>query len=429
MSVWAGKYVIGLTGNIAAGKSVVRQMLQHLGAYTIDADGLAHQAMQPGAPAYKPIVDTFGQLILNPDKTINRAMLGNIVFSNPTALTTLENITHPVVRQAINALVTRAKQRVIVIEAIKLVEGDLAKAVDAIWVVDAAPQTRVRRLVEKRKMSEADAKQRVMAQNSQEEKLRKANLIVRNDGNVEDTWKQVQVAWEQVKQAVIASLSGAAPAAPPAPAPAKPTAQAAPTPAAKPTAPAKPSAQPAPAVDPTLAADDEVIAPAVNAPTDISVKRGMPSNAGAIAEFINKSSGKNISRGDIMMAFGEKSYLLAQDQIGAIVAVLGWQVENLITRANEFYIAANAPLQSTINGLVIAVEEASKELQSEVGFIFLPTDAPATTIELFVKAGYELTSVQQIKIPAWREAVQEAASEGGQILTKKLRKDRVLKPI
>lgn len=432
MSVWAGKYVIGLTGNIAAGKSVVRQMLQHLGAYTIDADGLAHQAMQPGAPAYKPIVDTFGQLILNPDKTINRAMLGNIVFSNPTALTTLENITHPVVRQAINALVTRAKQRVIVIEAIKLVEGDLAKAVDAIWVVDAAPQTRMRRLVEKRKMSEADAKQRVMVQNSQEEKLKKANLIVRNDGNVEDTWKQVQVAWEQVKQAVIAMMSGAAPAAPSAPAapaaPAKPSAQAAPT---KPAAPAKPSAQPtpAPAANPLLAADDEVIAPSVSAPTDITVKRGMPSNAGAIAEFINKSSGKNISRGDIMMAFGEKSYLLAQDQTGAIVAVLGWQVENLITRANEFYIAANAPLQSTINGLVIAVEEASKELQSEVGFIFLPTDASAATIELFVKAGYELTSVQQIKIPAWREAVQEAASEGGQILTKKLRKDRVLKPI
>ncbi|RMG75425.1 MAG: dephospho-CoA kinase, partial [Chloroflexi bacterium] len=76
MSRWTNKYVIGLTGNIAVGKSVVRQMLQHLGAYTIDADGLAHQAMSPGAPAYKPVVETFGQIILNPDKTINRAMLG-----------------------------------------------------------------------------------------------------------------------------------------------------------------------------------------------------------------------------------------------------------------------------------------------------------------------------------------------------------------
>src|SRR5688572_33412928 len=73
VSRWPNKYVIGLTGNIAVGKSVVRQMLQHLGAYTIDADGLSHQAMQPGAPAYKPVVETFGQFILGPDKRINRS--------------------------------------------------------------------------------------------------------------------------------------------------------------------------------------------------------------------------------------------------------------------------------------------------------------------------------------------------------------------
>ena len=111
---------VGLTGNIAVGKSVVRQMLQHLGAYPIDADGLSHQAMQPGAPAYKPVVDTFGQFILGPDKRINRALLGQIVFSNPEALAKLEAIVHPVVRQAINTLVARSKQRVVVIEAIKL---------------------------------------------------------------------------------------------------------------------------------------------------------------------------------------------------------------------------------------------------------------------------------------------------------------------
>jgi len=92
VSRWANKYVIGLTGNIAVGKSVVRQMLQHLGAYTVDADGLTHRAMAPGAPAYKPVVDTFGQFILDADKNINRAMLGQIVFSNPDALAKLEAI-------------------------------------------------------------------------------------------------------------------------------------------------------------------------------------------------------------------------------------------------------------------------------------------------------------------------------------------------
>ena len=72
MGRWKDKYVIGLTGNIATGKSLVRRMLEHLGAYTIDADGLAHQAMAPGAPAYKPVVLTFGQWILDADKRIDR---------------------------------------------------------------------------------------------------------------------------------------------------------------------------------------------------------------------------------------------------------------------------------------------------------------------------------------------------------------------
>ena len=115
MSRWANKYVIGLTGNIATGKSVVRKMLQHAGAYTIDADQLAHQAMMPGAPAYKPIIDTFGQFIIGPDKQINRQLLGKMVFGNPEALKKLEAITHPIVRQGVDVLVKRAKQRVVVV--------------------------------------------------------------------------------------------------------------------------------------------------------------------------------------------------------------------------------------------------------------------------------------------------------------------------
>jgi dephospho-CoA kinase len=81
VSRWENKYVIGLTGNIAVGKSVVRQMLQHLGAYTIDADGLSHQAMMPGAPAYKPVIDMFGRFLLDEEGRINRSGWG--VSSSP----------------------------------------------------------------------------------------------------------------------------------------------------------------------------------------------------------------------------------------------------------------------------------------------------------------------------------------------------------
>ncbi len=422
MSRWANKYVIGLTGNIAVGKSVVRQMLQHLGAYTIDADGLAHQAMQPGAPAYRPIVETFGQFILDQDKQINRAMLGNIVFSNPQALAKLEAITHPVINQAINTLVSRSKQRVVVIEAIKLVEGDLANAVDAIWVVDAAPQIQYARLIQKRKMSEAEARQRITTQNPQAAKIAKANVVIKNDGNVDETWQQVQAAWNKIRD----TLTGAAPAAAP------PQSAATPQPAAVP-----PQAAPvaAPQAQPKSQAPTAPLAPkpaaVIPADVHVEVRRGMPGNAEVIAKFITKVTGSAISRMDIMLAFGQKSYLLAEAPGEQVIGLMGWQVENLITRADEFYIEPTAPRDPVIGALINAIEDASKALQSEVGFIFLPLGTGQDVIQPFLTNGYETTTVEQIKIPAWREAVQEVISENSayQILSKKLREDRVLQPL
>ena len=439
MGRWANKYVIGLTGNIATGKSVVRQMLQHLEAYTIDADSLSHRAMAPGAPAYKPIIDTFGMFILDADKNINRAMLGNIVFSNPEALARLESIVHPVVSGAINALVSRAQQKVVVVEAIKLLEGDLAQAVDEVWVVDASPETQYKRSVERRKMPEAEARQRIAAQNSQADKLPKAAVIIKNDGNIEETWKQVQAAFNNIEK----KMKGAAPApaAPvasaPAPAQAAPAAPAPQPPPPRPAAPAQPAA-PAPTVAQQAAAQqapkqtqrltppDAASAVSIN----VSVKRGMPTNAEAIATFINAATNRNITRMDIMMAFGQKSYLLAQDQTDRVLAVMGWQVENLITRVDEFYLAAKIPATPVVESLIVSVEAASKDLQSEVAFFFLPPAVAADLIGSFEQKGYEIMSVEQIKIPAWREAVQEIVvqQKGAVILAKKLG-DRVLKPI
>lgn len=421
MGRWAGKHVIGLTGNIATGKSVVRQMLQHLGAYTIDADSLTHRAMAPGAPAYKPIIETFGQFILDAEKNIDRTLLGNIVFSRPDALAKLEAIVHPVVGQAVATLVSRAPQRVVVIEAIKLLEGDLASAVDEIWVVDATPETQFKRLTGPRKMSEADAKQRIAAQGAQADKLKRASVVIRNDGNVEETWKQVQINWLNIQKKLGAPVeSPAAPAVPAAPPAAPQQRPAAPPPTA--AAPAAPQAAPQSAAP---------AAPAAPSSVKVTVRRGMPSNAEQIAQFISAAGGKAVSRMDIMMSFGQKSYLLAFDQTERVLAVLGWQVENLITRVDEFYIAPDAPVMPVIEGLVAAIEAASKDLQSEVAYIFLASATAADTVQAFVKYGYEATSIEQIKIPAWREAVQEILSEnkGAHILNKRLREDRVLKPI
>ncbi len=404
MSRWPGKYVIGLTGNIATGKSVIRKMLQHSGAYTIDADQLGHQAMMPGAPAYKPVVETFGKFIVGNDGRINRSLLGKIVFSNETALKKLEAITHPVIRQAVDALVTRSKQRVVVIEAIKLLEGDLKDQVDAVWVVNASRKTQYKRLVGKRGMSDSEAKQRIIAQPSQQKKLASADVIIENDGDVEKTWQQVQHHWNELLKEINSN-----------------------TPA---------TAQKSEATDTTESVSGGS-ATGTSTPrkvdvSGVTVRRGMPDNAAEIATFINEHGNEDndISRMDVMMSFGQKSYLLAEDDSEGIIGVLGWTVENLVTRMDEFYLQPGVPVKRVVQAVVVAVEDASQELQSEVGFIFLPLSTSEDVVEAFKASGYDSVTVSEIKIPAWREAVEEVTRDRNlQVLWKQLREDRVLQPI
>src|SRR5512136_1173048 len=183
MSAWPGKFVIGLTGNIATGKSVVRKMLEHLGAYGIDADALGHRAIAKDAPGYKPVIDTFGKWILAPDGQIDRTKLARVVFADPDALVQLEAIIHPLVRQAIDLLIRRSSQRVIVVEAIKLLEGPLRQACDTVWVTYAQKSTQISRLTQKRGLSVAVAHQRVNSQPPQDEKVNAANTVIHNEGS------------------------------------------------------------------------------------------------------------------------------------------------------------------------------------------------------------------------------------------------------
>ncbi|MFW5772839.1 MAG: hypothetical protein ACOCZH_05885, partial [Phototrophicaceae bacterium] len=175
-------------------------------------------------------------------------------------------------------------------------------------------------------------------------------------------------------------------------------------------------------------AEDPSPAPAVDT-SGVTVRRGMPSNAEAIADFISRQSGQSVGRMDVIMAFGQKSYLLAETDSVKPAGVIGWQVENLITRADELYVAPGPQMERVVYALIQAIEEASRELQSEVSFVFLAADARPELAQPFLNSGYEVTTVQEIKIPAWREAVQEILQDGTQLLTKKLRRDRVLKPI
>jgi dephospho-CoA kinase len=382
---WPGKYVIGLTGNIATGKSVVRKMLEHLGAFTIDADALAHQATAKGGPAYAAVVKMFGEWLLTPEGEINRAYLGKVVFAEPAALAKLEAIIHPFVGQAVDLLVKRAQAHVVAIEAIKIIESGLAKDCDALWVVNVPEPVQEARLIEKRKLSEAEAAQRIAAQPPQAEKIRVAAVVIDNSGTFEDTWTQVQAAFGKITQ--------------PAPAEAAP--------------------EEVPAAAPT---------PAGARP--ITVRRGKPSDASAIAAFIKQATNgqRNLSRADVMEAFGDKAYMLA-DHDAQLAAIAGWKVENLVARVDEFYMSAANLLEPLASPLIEAVENAARELQCEAALIFVPTALAQTAAQALAALGYAPQSPDKLGVPAWKEAARESMPPDSAMLFKKLREDRVLKPI
>ncbi len=197
---YPGKTLIGLTGNIAVGKSLARQMLQELGAVTIDADQVAHQVILRGNPTFDEIVAAFGESIIGEDGEIERAALGRIVFADSAKLKMLEGITHPAIRRRTDHLIRTAEATVVVIEAIKLLEGRLKDVVDAVWVVHASPETQLSRLRSERGFSENDARQRIAAQNKQADKLRLADVIIENDGSIEETRAQVLRHWRGLSQ-------------------------------------------------------------------------------------------------------------------------------------------------------------------------------------------------------------------------------------
>ena len=193
------KFLIGLTGNIAVGKSLVSQCLVDLGAAAIDADQVAHQALLRGGPAFRSVVDAFGASVIGADGEINRAALGEIVFADQAKLRLLESITHPAIRERIHQGIRSAQQPVLVIEAIKLLEGDLRQVVDAVWVVNATRETQLQRLMSGRGLSEDIARQRIASQNKQADKLRQADVIIENDGDLEATREQVRRHWAEIE--------------------------------------------------------------------------------------------------------------------------------------------------------------------------------------------------------------------------------------
>ena len=191
--------VVGLTGGIGSGKSTVSRLLSARGAVIVDADVVARRVVEPGGPAYQGVVDRFGPGILAADGTIDRPALAAIVFADPEARADLEAITHPAVGVLINEQLAAeaGTDHVVVLDVPLLVES--GRTGTPVIVVDCPPETAIRRLVEQRAMDEADARRRVAAQVSREERLAHADLVIDNSGSPEALEHQVDAAWAWIE--------------------------------------------------------------------------------------------------------------------------------------------------------------------------------------------------------------------------------------
>ena len=198
----AGKsLVIGLTGNIATGKSTILNYLIEKCAGIIDADKLGHRVIEPGGPAYDAVIRAFGKAILQEDGSVDRKKLGNIVFSNPLDLGRLEKIVHPKIFELGKEVIAENESPVIVLEAIKLLEAGLMSTLcDEIWVVTSSFATQLRRLLDTRKMEESEALRMIKLQPPQAAKVNQADRVIENDGTLVDLHLQLDAIWEDLRR-------------------------------------------------------------------------------------------------------------------------------------------------------------------------------------------------------------------------------------
>ena len=194
-------FVVGLTGPMGAGKSTVGAMLRELGAKVLDADALVHDEQLRGTVGYSAIVQQFGTKILDEDKEIDRTKLAAEVFGDPMKLQRLERILHPrVISRVLEARAMLPDDAVLVVEAIKLLEGDLRKACDRVWVVVAPRATMIERLAA-RGMRPREAELRLANQLSEEHFRAAADTVIVNDGDRERTRERVREAWTELSRA------------------------------------------------------------------------------------------------------------------------------------------------------------------------------------------------------------------------------------
>ena len=398
------KLIVGVTGNIATGKSAVMRLAADRGALAIDADKVVHELMDSDATMQAAIGVAFGTEVRRPDGRIDRQALGNIVFSDPEAMRDLEAMVHPAVRQELVQRVGESDASIVFIEAIKLLESGLADACHRIWVTRCARQRQLERLRVCRGMETQAAVERIKAQPPQEEKVARADVVIDTDGLMKDTEAQFELAWSHL----------------PAPATVAPKSMAAP-PAARP----RPMPRPIPPAAP--AKTDS--APAAEAPADrpdgLVVRRARPSDVPSILLLMQKATdgAVKMKRAELLMALSERGYFIGQ--VGTEVStVMGWSIDSQIGRIEEIFVHPLPAAPVTGTAVLEEIEASARKHICQVILAFLPGDVASEVQQIFERQGFATMAVEKLA-RNWQEAIEGSQPDNSIFLVKILRDTRM----
>ena len=410
MSEQISKLIVGLTGNIATGKSAVMRMARDVGAETIDSDVIVHELMNNNADLQEAIVDAFGADVRRENGRINRPALGKIVFGKEGAMHQLETLVHPPARAAIHKRIKKSSHDIIFIEAIKLLEGPLVDLCHQVWVARCSKQKQLERLRVCRGMSTPDATARIKAQSSQDDKVAMADVVIDTNGFYDDTISQFELAWqhlpaiETLEPVTLPDLTKAAPIKP------KMITKAAPS-----------AAVGSKGIE--LKRLDAI--PPIERPDTMEVRRARPSDIPSVLLLIQKATDgkKKMSRSDLLMALSERSYFIGQ--IGTeVTTVIGWSIDMQAGFIDEIFIYPPEAIDDTTTAVIEDIEKSADTHICETISVFLPEDTPDDVRNLFLTRGY--LDVPKDQLPhAWQVAINESQPEDTEFLLKVLREDRL----
>lgn len=405
-----GKVIIGLTGNIATGKSAVMGLAREAGALTIDADKIVHELMDRDKKLQEAIAAEFTSRVRKADGRIDRDLLGQIVFSDPDQMALLESIVHPAVRREVDKRILESDAGYVMIEAIKLLEGDIPKACHQIWVTRCDRQKQLERLRVCRGMETSAAANRIKAQGAQEEKIAFADVVIDTNGLMNDTKAQFEMAWGRLPV--------------PGQAEAKARLDLTPMPVRRPL-PRTETGTAETAIETAVTAESTDLSDLTplemgDAPEDLQVRRARPNDIPSILLLIQQSSGGAIKmkRADVLAALSERGYFIGQ--VGSeISAVVGWKIDSQVGRVEEIYIHPPEMIGVTGTAVIQEIQKSAYGHLCQLIVAFIPNNAPDDLRRLFLAHGY--TPMERSEMANnWKEAIDESQPEDSTYLVKVL---------